>query len=154
MPQPTHQGERLVVLTKITDSLCCQYAIYGLLNERRKACPPNGSGLRRKCTKSSTIRLSRGDKRLVPILPKFPPQFLEPLSQGIHPARQATLNDHPSGEELGKGSGVWVARRRFLGQQPTEQVIGEMKRRARTVRGYKHWSGIASGVMVAGVRVA
>ena len=36
---------------------------------------------------------------------------------------------------------------------PTEQVIGKMKMRARTVRGYKNWSGMASGLMVAGVGI-
>jgi transposase-like protein len=33
---------------------------------------------------------------------------------------------------------------------PTEQGIGRMKMRARTVRGYKNWPGMASGLMVAG----
>jgi len=36
---------------------------------------------------------------------------------------------------------------------PTEQVIGKMKMRARTVRGYKTWPGMASGLMTAGVGV-
>jgi transposase-like protein len=36
---------------------------------------------------------------------------------------------------------------------PTEQVIGKMKMRARTVRGYKTWSGMASGLMVAGIGI-
>ncbi|MEN4100767.1 MAG: transposase [Anaerolineaceae bacterium] len=36
----------------------------------------------------------------------------------------------------------------------TEQVIGKMKMRARTVRGYKSWRGMASGLMAAGVGVA
>jgi transposase-like protein len=36
---------------------------------------------------------------------------------------------------------------------PTEQVIGRMKMRARTVRGYKTWSGMASGLIVAGVGI-
>jgi len=36
----------------------------------------------------------------------------------------------------------------------TEQVIGKMKMRARTVRGYKSWSGMASGLMAAGVGVS
>lgn len=35
----------------------------------------------------------------------------------------------------------------------TEQVIGKMKMRARTVRGYKSWPGMASGLMAAGVGV-
>jgi len=37
---------------------------------------------------------------------------------------------------------------------PTEQVIGRMKMRARTVRGYKNWKGMTSGLMAAGVRLA
>jgi len=36
---------------------------------------------------------------------------------------------------------------------PTEQAIGRMKMRARTVRGYKNWSGMKSGLMAAGVGV-
>jgi len=36
---------------------------------------------------------------------------------------------------------------------PTEQVIGKMKMRARTVRGYKNWPGMASGLMVAGTGI-
>ena len=35
----------------------------------------------------------------------------------------------------------------------TEQAIGRMKMRARTVRGYKTWSGMASGLIVAGMGV-
>ena len=37
---------------------------------------------------------------------------------------------------------------------PTEQAIGRMKMRARTVRGYKTRPGMASGLMLAGVGVA
>jgi hypothetical protein len=36
---------------------------------------------------------------------------------------------------------------------PTEQVIGKMKMRARIVRGYKTWPGMMSGLMVAGIGV-
>jgi transposase-like protein len=36
----------------------------------------------------------------------------------------------------------------------TEQAIGRMKMRTRTVRGYKTWPGMASGLMAAGVRIA
>jgi hypothetical protein len=32
----------------------------------------------------------------------------------------------------------------------TEQVIGRMKMRARTVRGYKTWPGMQTGLMLAG----
>ena len=34
----------------------------------------------------------------------------------------------------------------------TEQVIGRMKMRARTVRGYKTWSGMQTGLMLAGTQ--
>lgn len=36
----------------------------------------------------------------------------------------------------------------------TEQAIGRMKMRARTVRGYKTWPGMMSGLMTAGVGIA
>jgi hypothetical protein len=32
----------------------------------------------------------------------------------------------------------------------TEQAIGRMKMRARTVRGYKSWSGMQTGLLLAG----
>ena len=34
----------------------------------------------------------------------------------------------------------------------TEQVIGRMKMRARTVRGYKTWPGMQTGLMLAGTK--
>ncbi len=34
----------------------------------------------------------------------------------------------------------------------TEQVIGRMKMRARTVRGYKTWPGMQTGLMLAGIK--
>jgi transposase-like protein len=37
---------------------------------------------------------------------------------------------------------------------PTEQGIGKMKMRARTVRGYKNWEGMFSGLMVAGSAIS
>ncbi len=36
---------------------------------------------------------------------------------------------------------------------PAEQVIGRMKMRARTVRGYKSWPGMASGLLTSGGKV-
>ena len=36
----------------------------------------------------------------------------------------------------------------------TEQVIGRMKMRARSVRGYKNWQGMQSGLMVSGGNIA
>lgn len=36
----------------------------------------------------------------------------------------------------------------------TEQVIGKMKMRARTVRGYKNWKGMHSGLMVSGSSIS
>jgi hypothetical protein len=35
----------------------------------------------------------------------------------------------------------------------TEQVIGRMKMRARTVRGYKTWAGMQTGLMLAGTNL-
>jgi hypothetical protein len=34
----------------------------------------------------------------------------------------------------------------------TEQVIGRMKMRARTVQGYKSWPGMQTGLMLAGTK--
>jgi hypothetical protein len=34
----------------------------------------------------------------------------------------------------------------------TEQAIGRMKMRARTVRGYKSWPGMQTGLLLAGTR--
>lgn len=34
---------------------------------------------------------------------------------------------------------------------PTERAIGRMKMRARTVRGYKSWSGMQAGLLIAGI---
>jgi hypothetical protein len=36
--------------------------------------------------------------------------------------------------------------------QSIEQVIGRMKMRARTVRGYKTWPGMQTGLMLAGTQ--
>jgi hypothetical protein len=36
----------------------------------------------------------------------------------------------------------------------TEQVIGRMKMRARTVRGYKSWAGMHNGLLLSGTRLA
>ena len=36
----------------------------------------------------------------------------------------------------------------------TEQVIGRMKMRARTVRGYKNWKGMQSGLLISGCYIA
>jgi len=36
----------------------------------------------------------------------------------------------------------------------TEQVIGRMKMRARTVRGYKNWQGMQSGLMISGSSIS
>jgi hypothetical protein len=41
-----------------------------------------------------------------------------------------------------------------LTKSPTEQVIGKTKMRVRTVRSYKTWPKMASGLMVAGVGFA
>ena len=36
----------------------------------------------------------------------------------------------------------------------TERAIGRMKMRARTVRGYKSWSGMESGLILAGTHIS
>jgi hypothetical protein len=36
----------------------------------------------------------------------------------------------------------------------TEQAIGRMKMRTRTIRGYKSWSGMQAGLLLAGSSIA
>ena len=95
-----------------------------------------------------------GDKRLVAISRLFPPSAWRRAGEAFSPVDKLRLLILRLAEN-------WAKFRVFDWQagvpwtnNPTEQVIGKMKMRARTVRGYKNWSGMASGLMVAGVGVA
>jgi transposase-like protein len=95
-----------------------------------------------------------GDKRLVTLGRQLPPAQAKPAGSVYTPLEQMRFL-------LIRLAENWTRFRVFDWQpdvpwtnNPTEQVIGRMKMRARTVRGYKNWSGMASGLMVAGVTVA
>jgi len=95
-----------------------------------------------------------GDKRLVELSRQFPP------SQWGRPGNEYAPVDRLR-SMIVRLANNWAHFRVFDWQpdvpwtnNPTEQVIGKMKMRSRIVRGYKNWSGMASGLMVAGVSVA
>jgi len=95
-----------------------------------------------------------GDKRLVAISRQFPPSQWGQMGYEWSPVDKLRAL-------ILRLASNWVRFRVFDWQpdvpwtnNPTEQVIGKMKMRARTVRGYKTWSGMASGLMTAGVGVA
>jgi hypothetical protein len=94
-----------------------------------------------------------GDKRLVAILRQFPPSSWSRAGEEFSSVDKLRLLI----VRLAKN---WAKFRVFDWQEgvpwtnnPTEQVIGKMKMRARTVRGYKNWPGMASGLMVSGIGI-
>ena len=95
-----------------------------------------------------------GDKRLVALGRQFPPAHAKRAGSESTPLDQLRYL-------IVRLSENWARFRVFDWQpdvpwtnNPTERVIGKMKMRARTVRGYKTWAGMASGLMAAGVGVA
>jgi transposase-like protein len=95
-----------------------------------------------------------GDKRLLALLRQLPPSQMGRADSEYTALEQLRLLIVRLAEN-------WTRFRVFDWQKdvpwtnnPTERVIGKMKMRARTVRGYKTWSGMASGLMAAGVGVA
>jgi transposase-like protein len=95
-----------------------------------------------------------GDKRLVALARQLPPSQMGRARSEYTPLDQLR-------SLVVRLSENWARFRVFDWQpdvpwtnNPTEQVIGRMKMRARTVRGYKNWPGMASGLMAAGVNVA
>jgi transposase-like protein len=96
----------------------------------------------------------QGDKRLVELSRQFPPSLWGQSRSEFSPVDKLRFL-------ILRLVQNWAQYRVFDWQpgvpwtnNPTEQVIGKMKMRARTVRGYKNWPGMASGLMVAGVGVA
>ena len=95
-----------------------------------------------------------GDKRLVALARQLPPAQAKRAGDASTPFDQLRYVILRLAEN-------W-ARYRVFDWQPdvpwtnnlTEQVIGRMKMRARTVRGYKNWQGMFSGLMAAGVNLA
>ncbi len=95
-----------------------------------------------------------GDKRLVALLRQLPPSQMGRADSQYTPLEQLRSLIVRLAEN-------WARFRVFDWQSDvpwtnnlTERVIGKMKMRARTVRGYKTWPGMASGLMTAGVGVA
>lgn len=95
-----------------------------------------------------------GDKRLLSLLRQLPPSQMGRAESEYTPLEQLRSLIVRLAEN-------WARFRVFDWQKdvpwtnnPTERVIGKMKMRARTVRGYKTWAGMASGLMAAGVGVA
>jgi transposase-like protein len=92
-----------------------------------------------------------GDKRLLALWRQLPPTHMGRLGSEYTPLDQLR-------SLLIRLAENWAHFRVFDWQpdvpwtnNPTERVIGKMKMRARTVRGYKTWPGMASGLMAAGV---
>lgn len=94
-----------------------------------------------------------GEKRLVELWRKMPQSRQGRSSQGFSPVDQLRhllvrlMEDYP--------------RYRVFDWQPevpwtnntTERVIGKMKMRARTVRGYKNWLGMQNGMWTSGIGI-
>lgn len=95
-----------------------------------------------------------GDKRLLALWKKIPANRAGRRDQSFSPLDQLRLL-------LVRLAENW-ARFRVFDWQPdvpwtnnrTEQAIGRMKMRARTVRGYKSWSGMQNGLFLAGLGIA
>ena len=91
-----------------------------------------------------------GDKRLIALYRQLPPSQMGRTDAEYTPLEQLRSVIIRLAEN-------WSRFRVFDWQMgvpwtnnPTEQGIGRMKMRARTVRGYKNWPGMLSGLMVAG----
>jgi hypothetical protein len=96
---------------------------------------------------------AQGDKRLLALWRQLPPTRMGRSGSEYNPLDQLR-------SLLIRLAENWTRFRLFDWQadvpwtnNPTEQVIGRMKMRARTVRGYKTWPGMKSGLMVAGIGV-
>lgn len=124
------------------------------VHELKATLPPEWSGVAEEVRQILHDLPVEGDKRLVAISRKLPPSSTGRAGSNYTPVDKLRSMILRLAEN-------WARFRVFDWQEgvpwtnnPTEQVIGRMKMRARTVRGYKTWSGMASGLMVAGVGVA
>lgn len=135
----------------------CQFHVrrwVGLsVHELKESLPPEWVGVVEEVRQILRDLPAEGDKRLVAISRQLPP------TQWGRPGVEYTPLDQFRSLVLRLAEN-WARFRVFDWQpdvpwtnNPTEQVIGKMKMRARTVRGYKNWSGMASGLMVAGFGV-
>jgi hypothetical protein len=124
------------------------------LHELKDTLPPEWLGVIEE-TKTLIEELPiQGDRRLVELWRQIPETRQGRKGSELSPLDQLRFL-------LVRLAQDW-ARYRVFDWQPdvpwtnnlTEQAIGRMKMRARTVRGYKTWPGMASGLMTAGVGVA
>lgn len=124
------------------------------VHELKASLPPEWIGVAEEVHQILRDLPPEGDKRLVAMSRQFPPSSWGQTGHPLSPVDKLRAMIVRLAEN-------WAKFRVFDWQEgvpwtnnPTEQVIGKMKMRARTVRGYKNWSGMASGLMVAGVGVA
>ncbi len=124
------------------------------IHELKESLPPEWIGVAEEVHQIVRDLLPEGDRRLVAMSRQFPPSSWGQTGNPLSPVDKLRSMIVRLAEN-------WAKFRVFDWQEgvpwtnnPTEQVIGRMKMRARTVRGYKTWSGMASGLMVAGVGVA
>lgn len=124
------------------------------LHELKDTLPPEWLGVIEE-TKTLIEELPiQGDRRLVELWRQIPETRQGRKGSDLSPLDQLRFL-------LVRLAQDW-ARYRVFDWQPdvpwtnnvTEQAIGRMKMRARTVRGYKTWPGMASGLMTAAVGVA
>jgi transposase-like protein len=135
----------------------CQFHVrrwVGLaVHELKESLPPEWIGVAEEVRQILHDLPIEGDKRLVAILRRFPPSSWRQAGGEVSPVDKLRFLTVRLAEN-------WAKFRVFDWQEgvpwtnnPTERVIGKMKMRARTVRGYKTWSGMASGLMLAGIGV-
>jgi hypothetical protein len=124
------------------------------VHELKETLPPEWVGIALEVRQLLQDLPIEGDKRLVALLRQLPSSQMGRADSAYTPLEQLRSLIVRLAEN-------WARFRVFDWQQdvpwtnnPTERVIGKMKMRARTVHGYKTWSGMASGLMVAGVGVA
>lgn len=136
----------------------CQFHVRGwvgrAVRELKATLPAEWIGVAEEVRQILRDLSSEGDKRLVALSRQFPPSSWTRVGGELSPVDKLRLL-------IVRLAQNWAQYRVFDWQpevpwtnNPTEQVIGKMKMRARTVRGYKNWSGMASGLMVSGVGVA
>jgi transposase-like protein len=133
----------------------CQFHVrrwVGLtLHELKKTLPPEWLWMVSEVRQLLHDLPIEGDKRLVALYRQLPPSQMGREGSEYTPLEQLR-------SVITRLADNWARFRVFDWQpdvpwtnNPTEQVIGKMKMRARTVRGYKTKSGMTSGLMVAGV---
>lgn len=123
------------------------------VHELKETLPPEWVGMATEVRQLLRDLPIEGDKRLVALSRQLPP------SQMGRPGSEYTPVDQLRSLILRLAEN-WAHFRVFDWQKdvpwtnnPTEQVIGKMKMRARTVRGYKNWPGMRSGLLIAGVGI-